>query len=157
MRTLCGALLWSLFLLLTLLLHGKAERKRLREYKALCRLISHIRSTLLTAPVPLSLVYSDFSDETLSGTFLSLLKEEGLCSALSKGMLSLEEEELIPFRTYAEGLGRRLYTEELSAAETLLAKATSIATEKEAALPQRCRLTGTLFFSGGMLIMLLFL
>lgn len=157
MRTLCGALLWSLFLLLTLFLHGKEEKKRLDEYKALCHLVHHIKSTLLTAPVPLSLVYADFSDRRLDGAFLSRLQKEGLAAALAADTLSLEEEELHPFKKYAEELGRRLYTEELLAADELLSRVTATAAQKEAVLPQQRRLTSTLFFSGGMLILLLFL
>ena len=158
MRTLCGALLWSLFLLLALVLHGRAEQKRLAEYKALCHLVAHIKSTLLQAPVPLPTVYAEFSDGALEGsTFLSVLRERGLSSALREGGLSLDGEELTPFTEYAEALGRRLYTEELAAADALLARVTSLLSQKEAALPMRRRLTGTLFFSGGMLLLLLLL
>lgn len=158
MRTLYGALLWSLFLLLSLVLHGRAEKRRLSEYKALCHLIAHIKSTLLQAPVPLAAVYADFSDDALEGSaFLSLLREKGFSSALKEGGLSLDEDELTPFKKYAESLGTRLYTEELAAADALLARVTSLLTQKEAALPVRRRLTGTLFFSGGMLLLLLLL
>ena len=158
MKTLCGALLWSLFLLFALILHGKEEKKRLREYKALSHLIAHIKSSLLQAPLPLSSIFADFSDDALKGgKFLTLLREEGLPSALQSGVLSLEDEELAPFLSYAEGLGKRLYSEELLAADALIAKSSEIAFQKEAALPARHKLTGTLFFSGGMLVLLLLL
>ena len=165
MRTLCGALLWSLFLLLALVLHGRAEQKRLAEYKALCHLVAHIKSTLLQAPVPLPTVYAEFSDGALEGsTFLSVLRERGLSSALREGGLSLDGEELTPFTEYAEALEQKpplkaatVYAEELAAADALLARVTSLLSQKEAALPVRRRLTGTLFFSGGMLLLLLLL
>ena len=158
MRTLYGALLWSLFLLLAILLHGKEEKRRLEEYRALCRLLSYLRSALLQAPVPLSDIFADFSDPTLSKTeFLSLLREKGFSFALSSKALSVDEEDLLPLKAYAEGLGGRLYTEELTAIDALLAKTASVLAEKEAALPQKRRLTGTLFFSGGMLLLLLLL
>ena len=46
---------------------------------------------------------------------------------------------------------------ELLAADALIAKSSEIAFQKEAALPARHKLTGTLFFSGGMLVLLLLL
>ena len=141
-----------------MILHGKEEKKRLREYKALSHLIVHIKTALLQAPLPLSRIFADFSDDALKGSkFLALLKKEGLSSALQSGELSLEEEELVPFQDYARALGKRLYTEELLAADALIAKASEIASQKEAALPVRHKLTGTLFFSGGMLVLLLLL
>ena len=158
MRALWGALLWSLFLLLALRLHGEEEKKRLAEYKGLCRLVQHVKSALLQAPLPLCDVYERFFDDALGrAVFLPLLREKGLSAALSSGVLSLDREELLPFKEYAEALGTRLYTEELRETEALLQAAKQTAEAKETALPVRRRLGGTLFFSGGMLILLLIL
>ena len=158
MRTLCGALLWSLFLLLVLHLHRREEKRRLAEYKGLCRLVGHVKSTLLQTPLPLSEIYERFFDDALDRAgFLPLLKKEGFSVALSAGVLALEKEELLPFEAYAEALGTRLYTEELREAEALLSTVTEEVSAKEKALPVRHRLYGTLFFSGGMLLLLLLL
>lgn len=158
MRTLWGALLWSLFLLLALRLHGEEEKKRLAEYKGLCRLVQHIKNSLLQVPLPLCDIYERFFDDALDRAgFLSILKEKGLSIALSSGALSLGKEELLPFEEYSKALGARLYTEELRETESLLQTATEAAEAKERALPVRRRLGGTLFFSGGMLVLLLIL
>ena len=158
MRTLWGALLWSLFLLLALRLHKREDKRRLAEYKGLCRLVGHVKSRLLQTPLPLSEVYGCFFDDALDRAgFLSLLKTEGFSAALSAGVLSLEKEELLPFEAYAEALGTRLYTEELREADALLSTVTEEVSAREKALPVRQRLYGTLFFSGGMLLLLLLL
>ena len=156
MSTLVGALLWCLFLLLTLLFVIREERRRLLEYRGLCRLVSHIKSTLAASPAPLVAIYASFRDDALRRTgFLSLLAKEGLAAALASGALHLDESETLPFRTYAEGLGTRLYSEEVRAAEELFAAVSLSLKEKEAALPRKERLTGTLFLSGGILLLLL--
>ena len=156
MRTLTGALLWCLFLLLTLLLVIREERRRLREYRGLCRLISHIREAISSAPAPLSEIYAAFRDDTLRHTgFLDVLTEQGLSAALASDTLHLDGEETLPFRTYAEGLGTRLYAEEVRAAEELLSTVSLTCKEKEAAYPRKERLTATLFLAGGLLILLL--
>lgn len=158
MTELWGALAWSLFLLLSLFYHGREERRRLAEYKGLCRLLLHLKEALLQKPAPLAVLYADFQDGALEASgFLTLLKEKGLSAALASDRLSLSKEDLLSFREYAEGLGKRLYTEELAATRTLLEAATVSLSQKETALPARLKLTGTLFFSGGMLVLLLFL
>ena len=156
MKSLFGALLWSLFLLLALALYHREEKRRLAEYRGLCRLIEHVRSALASLPEPLPAVYGRFSDDALCRSgFLSLLKKEGLSFALAAKALHLDDDELLPFKEYAEGLGARLFAEEKRATEQLLADVTAILHQKEEALPRKKRLTGTLFFTGGMLILLL--
>ena len=158
MNSLLGALLWSLFLLLSLVLHGKEESRRLAEYRGLCRLAEHLRCALTHAPEPLGAIYERFTDDALARVgFLTLLKEKGLAHAPASGVLHLEGEELAPFHAYAAGLGTRLYTEEKLATEQLLAAVTAHLTQKETTLPVRRKLASTLFFSGGMLLLLLLL
>ena len=158
MKSLVGALLWCIFLLLTLLTVIKEERRRLLEYRGLCRLVSHVHASLCTAPRPLCLVYASFRDDALARTgFLSLLSEKGLAAALDADVLHLDGEATRPFRTYAEGLGKRLYAEEIQAASELSTTVLLTLKEKEAAAPRKEKLTGTLFLSGGMLILLLLL
>ncbi len=158
MRALLGALLWTLFLLAALLLHRREERRRLAEYRGLCRLVQHVREALSRAPEPLSPVFARFEDEALARAgFLSLLREKGLSYALASDTLHLEEAELLPFKDYARVLGGRLYVEERAAIDALASEAAARLSQKEAALPKNERLTGTLFFSGGMLILLLLL
>ena len=158
MSSLYGALLWSLFLFLTLHLHTKEEKKRINEYKGLYRLIQHMKNTLLQAPLTLSDIFARFSDDALAHAgFLSVLKESGLSTALKSKTLSLEEEDLLPFNDYAEELGKRLYSEEIAATDALLHAVASRLEQREATFPKRRRLTSTLFFSGGMLILLLLL
>jgi len=158
MRTLLGAFLWTLFLFLVLLLHRREEKRRLAEYRGLCRLVFHVKDALARAPEPLPLVYARFEDDALSHAgFLSFLREKGLFHALSCGVLHLDEEDLSPFMSYAHGLGNRLYTDEKAAVAALSSEAAAHLSQREAALPRKERLTGTLFFSGGMLILLLLL
>ena len=158
MRALVGALLWALFLLLTLLCFVREERRRLAEYRGLCRLLSHISASLAHAPTPLSVIYATFRDDALARAgFLSVLEERGLSSALSSGTLHIERGDLLPLFSYAEGLGGRLYAEEKQAAEKTHDLLLSALKEKEAALPVRERLTATLFFTGGGLLLLLLL
>lgn len=158
MRSLFGALLWSLFLLFALVLYHREEKRRLAEYRGLCRLTEHLRLSLAGAPMPLSLIYERFSDDALAHAgFLSSLKSEGLLPALASKTLHLDDDELRPFQAYAEGLGNRLYVEEQRATENLLSDVTEILRQKEAAFPRKKRLTGTLFFTGGMMVLLLLL
>ena len=158
MRALWGALLWTLFLLLSLSLHRREGKRRLAEYKGLCRLVAHIKHALAGAPEPQSQIFARFSDDALARAgFLSLLQRDGLLSALSSGVLHLDESEMSPFKEYAEGLGSRLYAEEKQRADALLHTVEEILKEKEASFPGRERLAGTLFFSGGMLLLLLLL
>ncbi len=158
MKTLLGAGLWTLFLLLTLFLLGKEERRRLAQYRGLVRLISHIKAALAASPKPLPAIYAAFRDDALARAgFLPILENEGLAAALDADVLHLDEGDILPFRTYAESLGRRLYAEELRAAEELFSSSSLTLKEKETALPRKEKLTGTLFFSGGMLLLLLLL
>ena len=158
MKTLFGVLLWSLFLLLTLLHFVKEERRRLAEEAGLCRLIAHIKEALARAPIPLPAIYATFRDDALARAgFLSVLQKEGLLSALSSGTLHIERSALLPLFQYAEGLGTRLYAEERRAAEEMLSALLPAIKEKEAALPRREKLTATLFLTGGGLLLLLLL
>lgn len=158
MTKLWGALLWSLFLLLSLYLHGREEKRRLAEYRGLCRLVGFMKDALARAPEPLSSLYPRFSDDALSHAgFLSVLESEGLAPALASGVLHLDSTELRPFSDYAEGLGLRLYTDERAALDGLYSEVTAHLSQKEAAYPKAKRLSGTLFFTGGMFILLLLL
>ncbi len=158
MTKLFGALLFTVFLLFCLLLYRREEKRSLAEYRGLCRLVSHIRELLSTAPTPLCEIFAGFKDEALSACgFLPLLQSEGLASALSAGKLHLEKESLSPLSTYAENLGTRLYAEEKRAAEEVCCALQAAFKEKEEAFPRQQKLTGTLFFSGGMLLLLLLL
>ena len=158
MTRLWGALLWSVFLLLSLFLHGREEKRRLSEYQGLCHLLLHVKGALARAPEPLSVIFADFSDEALArASFLSLLREKGLSYALKSGVLHLEKADLQLFERYAASLGKRLYVEEKAAVDNTLLKAEEILSKKEAAYPKNRRLSGTLFFTGGMLVLLLLL
>lgn len=158
MSRLLGALLWSLFLLFTLLYTRREEARRLRELGALCRLITHLRDALSDLPRPLAYIYDSFHDDTLKQIgFLDVLQREGLHSALTSGVLHLEKEVLAPLVTYAEAQGERLWESEKQALSELLSHLRPSYETRQADAPRRARLFSTLFFSGGMMLLLLLL
>ncbi len=158
MSRLVGALLWSLFLLCTLLCVRREEARRLAEYAALCRLMTHLRDALSDAPRPLSHIYGSFRDDTLDRIgFSEILQSKGLHSALTSGVLHLEKEALAPLLTYAEAQGERLWEGEKEALAELLSRLRPSYEARRADAPRRARLFSTLFFSGGMMLLLLLL
>ena len=158
MSRLCGALLWTLFLLGTLLCTRREEARRLAEYGALCRLVTHLRDGISDTPRPLAQLYADFRDTLLSDIgFLDVLQRDGLHSALQSGRLHLEKEALAPLIAYSEAQGERLWEGEKQALCELLLQMCPKYEARRADAPRRMRLFATLFFSGGMLLLLLLL
>lgn len=155
---LLGVLLWTAFLLLSLLIYAREEKRRIAEYRGLVRLAVHLSDRLTASPRPLPELYADFSDDALSRTdFLDLLKQADLATALAKGRLHLSEAELLPFKDFASELGMRLYTQEVQKAEELVRRTSAALQATEADLPRKRRLASTLFFTAGMLLLLLLL
>lgn len=153
-----GVLAFIAFLTLTLFLYRREERRRLKEQRALLRLLIHIRDALATAPLPLNEIYADFHDDSLARTgFLCVLTQRGLAAALDARLLHLSEEELSPFKEYAAALGTRPYAEEKKKTEELCRLAAVTLARHEESAPARIKLVGTLFFSGGVLLLLLLL
>lgn len=153
-----GVLAFIGFLILTLFLYRREEGRRLAEHRGLLRLVTHLRDRLAVAPLPLDEIYATFHDESLSRAgFLKRLETDGLAAALDAKLLHLSAEELRPVREYAAALGTRPYAEEKKKTEELCHLLSSLVTERETAFPTRTRLVGTLFFSGGVLLLLLIL
>ena len=151
-----GAGLWSLFLLLAIALERREAARTLAELGGLCRLTAHMKEQLSVAPTPLPRIYATFENEALSRVgFLTCLRKSGLAAALTAHTLSLSEETLRPFLEYAKGLGTRPYREEYEAAKRAHETAVRMLSDAEETYPRKRRLTGTLFFTGGMLLLLL--
>lgn len=155
---LLGVLLWTAFLLLSLLLYAKEEKKRIAEYRGLVRLAVHLSDRLTVAPRPLPEIYADFSDEALARIgFLDALSQTDLATALAAGRLHLSPAALKPFTEFSKELGARLYTQEKQKAQELASRVSRDLQQAEADLPRKRRLAGTLFFTAGMLLLLLLL
>ena len=153
-----GVLCFIGFLLCTLLLYRREERRRLSELQGLLRLLTHLCDTLAVAPLPLSEIYAAFRDDALMRCgFLRVLRNEGLAAALEAGVLRLPDEELFSLREYAVSLGSRPYVEEKKKTEEIRRRLITLLAEREKTSLTRTKLVGTLFFSGGMLLLLLLL
>lgn len=153
---LLGALMWSFFLLLTLLFERREAGRALAEERGLCLLLAHIKDSLNASPAPLPQVFAAFDDQALAACgFLEKLRSENLAHALDAGLLCLSKEALRPVKEYAAALGKRPYAAERAEAERVLSQMRAQLTESETAYPKRRRLTGTLLFTFGMLALLL--
>jgi len=153
-----GVLLWTVFLFLSLSLYAREEKRKISEYRGLVRLMIHLNDRLTAAPRPLPEIYAEFSDESLSRTgFLDMLLQTDLSSALASKKLHLSSSELAPFSEFANELGARLYTQERQKAQELVARVSASLKHAEADLPRKRRLAGTLFFTAGMMLLLLLL
>lgn len=153
-----GAVLFVAFLLVTLFLYRKEEKRRLAEYRGLLRLISHIRNALAVSPRPLFEIYATFTDGALERSgLLPVLKARGFAAALEEKPLPLSEEDTYLLKEYAAALGGRPYAEEKNKTEELYRHLSAGYAERELLVPKRLKLVGTLFLSGGMLFLLLLL
>ena len=155
---LLGAACWMLFLLLAVWKKRQENRRDLAELQGLCRLFSHIKDSLSHFPTPLPDIYRSFENTPLFACgFLPILKEEGLLFALKSGRLHLSEETVSPFLPFAEGLGMRPYEEEKVLVKETLSRASSLYEERKKDLPRNERLSATLLFCGGLMLLLLLL
>ena len=155
---LLGVLAWTAFLLASLFLYAREEKRRVSEYRGLVRLVSHLNDRLTAAPRPLPEIFSEFEEDALKRTgFLDVLQRADLTAALVDGGLHLSGEELQPFTEFAAELGSRLYIQERQKTEELLHHTSEVLRQTEADFSRKRRLAATMFFTGGMLLLLLLL
>ena len=152
-----GSALMTLAALGSVLFLHKLEYRREAELLGLMKLLSFIRSGMLLHRIPLEEIYMRFEEETLAACgFLTVLRREGLCHALTADLLSLSTEELSFLIRYADGLGERFLSEEEEASaqtrETLQALIEQHRGEKKRSF----KMKRTLILTGsGMLLLLL--
>ena len=151
--TAIGLLFWMTAVVLFLLLLTKEERRRVEECEGLLLLLRHLRAQVSAYSLPRDEIYRTFSHAALERCgFLALLRDGGLAAALSAEKLALGAETLRPLVLFAEGEGRRLKEEELTAVSLAIEGMEACLTDVKRRLPERLRLSRTLVLTGGMMI-----
>ena len=156
--TALGFLFWMTAVFLALYFLTAEERKRVEECEGLTLLLRHLRGQVAAYSLPREEIYATFHHKALERCgFLSLLRERGMGVALSAGKLTMSEEALRPLYLFAEGEGRRLKEEELTALGLALEGMEYGLTECKRRMPERLRLLRTLVLTGGMMVAVLLL